>query len=150
MYNSSYEDYMKNVLGYSVRPQNAYQFQDNMYEMPIENDYQNMSLEGLYPEIYRMIYPMVQKVCMRANGVVNEEIIVSMTDEVYNAMVEQETRKSNNSEVKLNSSQNYRRMEETRQNNFMLRDLIRILIINELLRRRRRPHMRPDLFGRMP
>lgn len=149
MYNSNYEDYMRNVLGYSVRPQNMYQIQDNMYEMPIDNDYQSMSLEGLYPEIYRMIYPMVQKVCMRAIEVINEETIVSMTDEVYNAMVEQETRKSN-SEVKTNSSQNYRRMEETRQNNFMLRDLIRILIINELLRRRRRPHMRPDFFGRMP
>ena len=108
-----------------------------------------MDLKGLYPDIYKMVYPMVQKVCMRTNGVINEEMICSMTDEVYNAMTEQETRgsneiKKNNIEVRTNNSSNTRKMEETRQNNYLLRDLIRILIINELLRRRPgRPPMVP-------
>lgn len=148
MYNSSYEEYMQNVLGYSVRPQNTYQLPESIYEVPRGNNYENMDLEELYPDIYRMIQPMVQKVCMRATGVINEEMIVSMTDEVYNAMSEEtreskDVRKSSN-EIKTNNSQNVRKIEETRQNNYLLRDLIRILIIKELLRRRPgRPPMRP-------
>ena len=148
MYNSNYEEYMQNVLGYSIRPQNAYQLPENIYEMPRNNSYDDMDLESLYPDIYRMIQPMVQKVCMRATGVINEEMINSMTEEVYNAMSEEtrnssETRRSG-TEVRTNNSQNMRRVEETRQNNYLLRDLIRILIIKELLRRRPgRPPMMP-------
>lgn len=153
MYNSSYEEYMANVLGYNIRPTNTYQNMGNMYNMQQENHYEDIGLENLYPDTYRMIYPMVQKVCMRATGVINEELISDMTNEVYNAMVERETRESkevakNSSEVRNNISQNTRKIEETRQNNFMLRDLIRILIIRELLRRRRtgRTPMRPPMF----
>ncbi len=143
MYNSNYEEYMQNVLGYSVRPQNTYQLPEDIYEMPRNNNYENMNLEGLYPEIYKMIQPMVQKVCMKATGVINEEMISSMTDEVYNAMSE-DTGKKNNIETRNNNSQSPRRVEETRQNNYLLRDLIRILIIKELLRRKPgRPPMRP-------
>lgn len=148
MYNSNYEEYMQNVLGYSIRPQNTYQLPESIYEMPRSNSYENIDLEALYPDIYIMIQPMVQKVCMRATGVINEEMIASMTEEVYNAMAEdtresKEVRKSGN-EVKTNNSQNVRKIEETRQNNYLLRDLIRILIIKELLRRRPgRPPMRP-------
>lgn len=149
MYNSSYEEYMANVLGYNIRPQNTYQHMGNMYNMQQENHYEDMSLENLYPETYRMIYPMVQKVCMRATGVINEELISDMTNEVYNAMVERETRQSKevpkSGEMRNGTSQSIRRIEETRQNNFVLRDLIRILIIRELLRRRRPPR-RPPMF----
>lgn len=143
MYNSSYEEYMQNVLGYNVRPQNTYQMPEDIYEMP-RNSYENINLEGLYPDIYKMVYPMVQKVCMNVNGLVNEEMICSMTDEVYKAMVEEETRDSNDTK-KNNNSQNIRRIEETRQNNYLLRDLIRILIINELLRRRPGRPPRPPM-----
>ncbi len=148
MYNSNYEEYMQNVLGYNIRPQNTYQMPENIYEMHRGINYENMDLENLYPDIYKMIQPMVQKACMRVNGVINEEIISSITEEIYNAMIEEtrevkDVRKSSN-EVKTNSSQNVRKVEETRQNNFLLRDLIRILIIKELLRRRQgRPPMRP-------
>lgn len=148
MYNSNYEEYMQNVLGYNIRPQNTYQMPENIYEMQRGSSYENMDLENLYPDIYRMLQPMIQKVCMRATGVINEEMISSMTDEVYNAMTE-ETReakdvKKSSNEVRTGNSQNVRRVEEPRQNNFLLRDLIRILIIKELLRRRPgRPPMRP-------
>lgn len=148
MYNSNYEEYMQNVLGYNIRPQNTYQMPENIYEMQRGSNYENMDLENLYPDIYRMLQPMVQKVCMRATGVINEEMISSMTDEIYNAMTEEtrETRdvKKSSNEVRTSNSQNVRRVEEPRQNNFLLRDLIRILIIKELLRRRPgRPPMRP-------
>lgn len=152
MYNSNYEEYMQNVLGYSFRPQNTYQLPENIYEMPRNTEYENMDLESLYPDIYRMIQPMVQKACMRASGVINEDLINSMTDEIYNAMSEEtrnakETNK-NNTEIRTSNAQNTRRVEESRQNNYLLRDLIRILIIKELLRRRPgRPPMRPEYPG---
>ena len=152
MYNSNYEEYMQNVLGYSLRPQNTYQLPEDIYEMPRNSSYESMDLEGLYPDIYRMIQPMVQKVCMRATGVINEELINSMTDEVYNAMSE-ETRSSTDTkrsgtDVRTNNSQTIRRVEEPRQNNYLLRDLIRILIIKELLRRRPgRPPIGPGYPG---
>ena len=151
MYNSSYEEYMQNVLGYNMRPQSTYLDERNIYEMQQSATHESMSLETLYPDIYKIIYPMVQKVCMRATGVINEELINDMTNEVYNAMEEnrqcsKEVQKSS-SEIRSGNSQNIRKIEETRQNNFLLRDLIRILIIRELLRRRRpgmgRPPMRP-------
>lgn len=152
MYNSNYEEYMRNVLGYNMGMQNTYLEERDMYE--INNNYEGMNLEALYPDIYRMIYPMVQKVCTRATGAINEELIKSMTDEVYNAMEEREVRQfkevaKGNTEIKNNNIQSTRRTEDVRQNNFMLRDLIRILIIRELLRRRPgrppmgRPPMRP-------
>jgi len=148
MYNSSYEEYMTNVLGYNIRPQNTYQDLGNVYEVQQVNDYEDRSLEELYPETYRIIYPMVQKVCMRGTGIINEELISEMTNEVYNAMIERETRQQkenskNSAEIRNGNLQNTRKIEETRQNNFMLRDLIRILIIRELLRRRRRPGRPP-------
>lgn len=155
MYNSNYEEYMANVLGYNMRPQNTYQEMESIYEMQQGEYYEDMNLEALYPENYRIIYPMVQKVCMKATGAINEELINNMTNEVYNAMVEREHRQysnelqKNSSEIRSGSSSSTRKVEETRQNNFMLRDLIRILIIRELLRRRRagmgRPPMRPPM-----
>lgn len=149
MYNSNYEEYMQNVLGYSFRPQNTYQLPENIYEMPRNAGYENMDLESLYPDIYRMIQPMVQKACMRASGVINEEMINSMTDEIYNAMSEENrnAKENNNNEVRTSNTQNTRRVNEPRQNNYLLRDLIRILIIKELLRRPGRPPMRPEYPG---
>lgn len=148
MYNSNYEEYMRNMLGYSITPQNTYQMPENIYEVPRNASYDNMDLESLYPDIYKMIQPMVQKACVRFTGVINEEAINSITEEIYDVMVE-DTRGSkeinkNSIDTRNNSSQNTRRVEETRQNNYLLRDLIRILIIKELLRRRpNRPPMRP-------
>ena len=149
MYNSNYEEYMQNVLGYNIRPQNTYQMPENIYEMQRGSNYENIDLENLYPDIYRMIQPMVQKACMRVTGVINEEMLCSMTDEIYNAMTEEtkEVRdvKKSSSEIRTNNSQNIKKVEEPRQHNCLLRDLIRILIIKELLRRRTiRPPMRPS------
>ena len=76
MYNSNYEEYMQNVLGYNIRPQNTYQMPENIYERQRGSNYENIDLENLYPDIYRMIQPMVQKACMRVTGVINEEMFV--------------------------------------------------------------------------
>lgn len=147
MYSSNYEDYMQQVLGYSIMPRNTYQMQD-IYNIEDYRDYSQNELENMYPDIYKMAYPMVQKVCMRVNGVIDEKMISEMTIEVYNAMEETRIEESNTQTTKNTSEQrsgvNDKKKEETRQQNFMLNDLIRILIIRELLRRQPpRPQMPP-------
>ncbi len=154
MYNSNYEEYMQNVLGYSLRPKNTYQMPDSMYEMSQVDNYEDIDLESFYPDIYRMIYPMVQKVCMKTTSIINEETIDSMTNEVYLAMEGEETRQgklstNTSNGARIAGTANTNKLEETRQQNFQLRDLIKILIIRELLRRRRRPGIgRPPMRPR--
>ena len=168
MYNETYDDYIRSILGY---PNN------NMYNTNSrENDYmysaQNNSseeLEQYYPEIYKIIYPMVCKSCDNNSSPITRELIENMTDEIYfavesdneidlNITINNEVR-NNNSEVQSNSTQSiknrnisntkdknitikeeHRKDKENREDrrirNNTLRDLIKILIIRQLLRNR--------------
>lgn len=168
MYNETYDDYIRSILGY---PNN------NMYNTNLrENDYmysaQNNSseeLEQYYPEIYKIIYPMVCKSCDNNSSPITRELIENMTDEIYfavesdneidlNITINNEVR-NNNSEVQSNSTQSinnrnisntkdknitikeeHRKDKENREDrrirNNTLRDLIKILIIRQLLRNR--------------
>ena len=168
MYYETYDDYIRSILGY---PNN------NMYNTNSrENDYmysaQNNSseeLEQYYPEIYKIIYPMVSKSCDNNSSPITRELIENMTDEIYfavesdneidlNITINNEVR-NNNSEVQSNSTQSiknrnisntkdknitikeeHRKDKENREDrrirNNTLRDLIKILIIRQLLRNR--------------
>ena len=137
MYNT-YEEYMQNVLGVTY---------PNTYSIPVNNNYFEprndtvniQEINNLYPEIYGIIYPMVQKVCSRSNmGMCDERQINEMVEEVYNAIesgdMQTETRENAVSNLKNGDVKNPRAKETRRpNNNFLLRDLIRILIIRELL-----------------
>lgn len=136
MYNT-YEEYMQSVLGVTY-PNTYNMMPNNGYFEPRNNTVNLQEINRLYPEIYGIIYPMVQKVCSRSNmGMCDEIQINQMVEEVYNAIeagdVETDTREiapnQKNGDVKNP------RAKETRRpnNNFLLRDLIRILIIREIL-----------------
>ena len=65
----NYEDYMRNVLGYSPYVQNDYTYQEpedlyNYQEMP-EEVANVEDVTPFYPEIYKIVYPMVQKACIK-------------------------------------------------------------------------------------
>lgn len=178
MYNETYDDYIRSILGYP--PARGYEnnYQDyrnqnmNMdYNMTSNmntnymNATSNIDLESCYPEIYKIVYPMVSKKCDSVRMPVTNDDIQNMTDEIYFALegraevqlninLGNEVRSSEISNTNVaktvdkkpdvriseTSSQN----RETRQFNRNLRDLIQILLIRELLRRRRRrPPMRP-------
>ena len=81
----NYEEYMQTVLGYN-RPNTYRNEQNYYYDMsPVNSNMQEIN--KLYPEIYGIVYPIVQKVCSRRNlSVVNEEMISQMVDEVYNVI----------------------------------------------------------------
>lgn len=183
MYNETYDDYIRSILGYA--PAKGYEdsYQDyrnqNMsmnYNMNsnMNTNYMNttsdMDLESCYPEIYKIVYPMVCKKCDSVRMPVTNDDIQNMTDEIYFALegraevqlninLGNEVRSSEISntnvaktadkkpDVKISETSSQNR--ETRQFNRNLRDLIQILLIRELLRRRRppmpgpRPPMRP-------
>ena len=184
MYDNQYEEYIRSVLGY---PTTANMNQNQMYQ----NEYPNTSqinmrndLEDFYPEIYKIIYPMVQKACDGNMGANSREEIERMTDEIYSAIEDSNqinvninlgntvsttnmNRTQNRNEIPKEEVQKKQEVENRniegesrispRNNN--LRDLIKILLIRELLRRRHnhfpprpphnpRPPMRPPIMPR--
>ena len=160
----NYEDYMRSVLGCQTgniyantyNPRNDY-----YYDMPMmTTDYTTAETDEfseLYPEIYKLIYPMVCKVCSQnSTREITKDLVDRMTDEIYVNFESEDTQSSNmrttlkNGDVRNPNAKEPEVRQETRQRNFLLRDLIKILILRELLRRRRphRPQFPPQ--GRPP
>lgn len=150
----SYEDYMRAVLGYANNEPN-YTY-DNYYPRMEQPQYEEV--DDLYPEIYRVVNPVVENVCNRnRNKHITEELVRTMTEEVYknvegnsalqvNVNIKPELKNGDvrNPNAKVSSS----KTSETRQKNFLLNDLIRILILKNLLRPR--PPVRPPFPGPGP
>ncbi len=70
MYYQNYEEYMRDVLGYpnEVDSRNmmpTYAGYQDMYTGMPQMSMSNREIENLYPDIYRVVYPMVCKVCDR-------------------------------------------------------------------------------------
>ena len=158
-----YEDYMQNILGYRMNPvQNTYE----QYNMQGEACYQydnfmpmtqfgnqmssnmNVDLEACYPEIYRIIYPMIRKCCMQNTEPITEQTIDRMVADIYSNIEAENvinlninlgntvgTATSENREGSTKKETGESRATESRQRNFLLNDLIRILLIRELLGR---------------
>lgn len=150
MYYQNYEDYMRSVLGYPNSTPNTY---DDYYdEMTQATPNILEEREEWYPEIYRIVYPMVCKTCDDiGNRDITEQLIDEMTNNIYiNLEVEEKEDEAPKQELRNGDVRNPRAKEperETRQrrpNNPALRDLIRILILREIFDRRRpRPPVRP-------
>ena len=60
MNDSIYEEYMRSVLGYQPASYNNTNNINNIEEI---SNHQTQELENCYPDIYRIVYPMVQKAC---------------------------------------------------------------------------------------
>jgi hypothetical protein len=137
MYNS-YEEYMQSVLGMNMP--NTYMQEDNNYYGSFRQDTNVQELNRFYPEIYGIVYPVVQKVCSKRSAFnIGEDEISNMVDEVLNVVepreeIPQDRAREANVKEKNGDVKNPR-VQETRRpnNNRFLRDLIRILIIRELL-----------------
>lgn len=137
MYNS-YEEYMQNVLGMNMNMTNTYMPSNNYYE-PRMQESNLQEVNKFYPEIYGIVYPVVQKVCSRRGATtLNEPLINEMVDEVY-SVIEPREEEDSSREVGQNlkngdvKNPRVKEKETRRPINNSLRDLIRILIIRELL-----------------
>lgn len=181
MYNETYDNYIRSILGYPARNQ----FEQYNQEMPEYQSYQeyrnptfntninisgnNVELENSYPEIYKIVYPMVIKKCENVRSeTFSKSDIENMTDEIYYALEEKQekrininltnnmssTKAQNNSAVSTSAKVENKRPDvkisqkaiensEKRQINSGLRDLIQILLIRELLNRQRPPFRPP-------
>ena len=182
MNDSLYEDYMRGVLGY--QGMNSY---PNTYNMSYDNyerydpyavhtmspiasnqpttamsNIQMQELENCYPDIYRIIYPMVQRACSQNTRPITRETIETMADEIYYSVEDNEIIQSRGSESKdtkesksVTVSNKKIEESENRQrvvNNHALRDLITILLLRELIGKPGvpgRPPMRPQPRGDM-
>lgn len=166
MYNETYDEYIRSILGYPpMRTYNNYQ--DNNDQNISYETRENTDLEKCYPEIYKIVYPMITKKCNNVRSTLTNDDIENMTDEIFYALEERnETRLNINLTNDVRTTAQYDKTKtvekkpdvkiketisekrETRQTNRELRDLIKILIIRELLNKPGRPPMsRPPMPG---
>lgn len=184
MNDSLYEDYMRSVLGY--QSMNSYQDTYNNYEnyssydavpttaqmqmmqnpniqsmrqITAMNNMQIQELEKCYPDIYRIVYPMVQKACSENRREINTQLIDRLTDEIYSALEDTELledRGASESEIKENikssataNADNKKKEDryckdcDNRQRNTGVNDIIRILLLRELMGKPGFPGFRP-------
>ena len=154
MYNETYDEYIRSILGYPARNQfdqfnqgqqeyQGYQeYRNPTFNTNINISGNNVELENSYPEIYKIVYPMITKKCenVRESNITKDDI-ENMTDEIYYALESKNETQVNikkRPEVKVSETTG-----EKRQLNGGLRDLIQILLIRELLNRRRPPFRPP-------
>ena len=163
MYNTSYEEYMRTVLGYMPNCMqdtfntNDYYIMQTNNNMCNNNCMNDCNLDDLYPDMYKRVYPLVCKECNTNTMPITQESLEQMTDNVLsqieidlkiqtNAKVE--TRKE---DIKVTNSRqqetNIRQEDRAPRRNYILRDLIKILILNELINRGRFPGNRPPFPG---
>ena len=93
MYNETYDNYIRSILGYPTKNQfeqynhepqeyQGYQeYRNPTFNTNINISGNNVELENSYPEIYKIVYPMVTKKCdnMR-EGTITRDDIENMTD----------------------------------------------------------------------
>ena len=135
----SYDAYMRNTLGFSGS--NC----SNPCMMPYQNMYvspmcpgQCNDLERMYPDSYRVVYPMVVSACNTVNMPITEDMLDNMTDDIYDrAMADGRISVDINIETRDDEGRQMGRRPRPRRNRFF-RDLIRILLLRELLGRRQR------------
>ena len=165
MQDNIYEEYIRSVLGY---PQNNNMFQENSQSYMLTNNFKNSELEACYPEIYKVVYPMVTTACQNNRENITRQLVDELTDEIYFAIEEngsisqndryENTKDKQNTSNYISKAQEVRKKEndniikqenrgEDRQlnriRNRSLHDLIKILLIRELLRRPGGNHNRP-------
>lgn len=137
MNDSIYEQYMRSVLGYQPMDNTYNMNYDNweMTNMNAMNTIQIQELENCYPDIYRIVYPMIQRVCTQNTRPITRELIDSMTDEIYFSLEDREMTESRNNEEKSSKRAESTENRQSLVRNTGLNDLIRILILRELLGR---------------
>lgn len=161
----NYEEYMRSVLGYqngniyanTYNPRDDYYYDMPQMTMNYLNNNDTQVLNECYPDIYKLIYPMVCKVCnQNMNRPITKELVNQMTDEIYVNFESDDRQTANNvrtasplknGDVRNPNAKEPEATNQTRQTNFLLRDLIKILILRELAKPNR-PQFPPP--GRPP
>ena len=163
MYNNeSFEEYIRQILGYPTNNYNvSFMNEPNMRSNQMST---NEELEKYYPEIYKVVYPMINNRCSRITEPISQELIDQVTEEIASAIEPKEislninlhNEISNNKEERVENKTKdltsvsstdanaENREEQKRIGRFgSLEDLIKILVIRELLGRPGSRQQRP-------
>lgn len=167
-------NYMQDLNYYNQNP--AYNPYANQFQNPALNPQMSMgqmpmqNLNAMYPAIYRIISPVVlQVLASNQGGYLTEESLNHMVDTVYNIVEgdinlgNQSTSNMPNSSNENSSASNCERNSSTsRQNsasitnsntnaqNVLLRDLIKIMILNEMSNQRQNTQAQMMMQNPMP
>lgn len=156
-------NYMQDLNYYNQNPNVGFNpYMPNNYQAPTMNQnpqmpMQQQNLNAMYPAVYRIISPVVSQVLANNNtGYLTEDALNSMVDTVYN-MVEgdlnlenrsnstnasAQTENSNNSNCSRTNATNPSSTNTSATNsssnrqNSLLRDLIKIILLNSIISRR--------------
>ncbi len=185
MYNNVYQEYINNMLGTIPKMHSDFEYDSFRDENYLQNpniinmdssffhnqNATNLDLERFYPDLYKLLYPMIQAACMKNIRPITEETIDEMVKEIYSNFnadditvlninltndvrsgnkTSEASKTSSSKTTSKNPSAETRVTVENeerniRPNNYVLNDLIRILLIRELLGRpgNNRPPFRP-------
>jgi hypothetical protein len=151
MYYPSYEDYMRDVFYF-----NGLTNPNAMYYPQATN---SQNLNNMYPSIYKIVNPVIQKVVASSNQFANEDTVNNIVNVVMGITagdVNNLENVGNNNDINKNPNGNYQNSNggsnSKTQNiaeNSLLKDLIKILTIKELLTRnnvRRFPYTYGDFY----
>ena len=172
-YNQTPNTYMQQA---PIVPNNQY-IPNPYYQVPVQNA---PSLTSYYPSIYRIMNPVIQRVVSNNSNMPmpNEDQINNMVDTVYNIIEGQlpkeqyETREENSihsnqnantSSLNQNQGQNPVQRQDTKSssnlsnerninnsNENLFRDIIKILIIKELISKFQNPRMQCPIQNYQP
>lgn len=144
---------------YNAFPMNQYQCNGFMQGANQNNNFNQVnSLEGMYPCIYRIINPVIERVIdgsYARNQLITEDNLNNMVDTVFNIVdgqLEKEdlisknnASSENNQEINRSNNLNQTRANNTldreevnserKRNNSLIQDIIKILIIQSLISR---------------
>lgn len=136
-----------NMYNPSVMPNNQNTYGGNPYMPNPQVQPQNImttgsqaSIEAMYPEIYKMVYPMVVKAVQEATASITEKILEEMVDNIYRTIEPEEIPATPRTTGITDARKDNRvppPFRPQKRPNRYLRDLIRILFIQELLKGRR-------------
>ena len=125
MYYRNNYDYIGDVAGYYNNP----------YIYDTRNLNMEQDLESMYPEIYRVVHPMVIDAVSNMSGPVTEDMLARLTDDIYDRVrADGRINMEIDDENRQFPIDPFHHGRPHRRNRFA-RDLIRILLIRELLSR---------------
>lgn len=162
--NQNFNNQCNSYMNMGIQNPNMVNNQNGMYMGMPQNNFgtnQSQNISNFYPSTYKIIAPVASRVISNTNcQFINEDILNNMVDTVYNIVdgqieYEDVSNINNKTEVSTQSSNsqgttvNNSRTSDTKQSaqntvsskikihDSLLRDIIRIIIIKELLSRNR-------------
>ena len=121
MYYQNYEDYMRSILGYPVQT-NTYNYSN---ALPVQYEYVGIEpsvdeeINNLYPEIYKLLNPMVCKICESNTKPITRELLEQMTDEIYLNIESETTENVVNIRVETKNDSNHRETNKSQSTNIL-------------------------------